>query len=248
MNVIVPEPSLSFTRTENEVLCSRPSAMRKRLRRRFHDLQMLRAFRANLHLGVFAGPFDVVRDGHADLEFVAGRGQDRHARRDDKRSANQRIALRRAGRIVRHRHRHDRQRAAEIIRHIIDHFARVVSASMIPDQNTTGFSVTRLNGFNCFCDVAVATEGGDRAQDRELRHDQIDDLRRLDAERAFAEEEPERIGQLVIAHLQNALIDREDRDLRWPIGLVADAQAARPVWRSRPFPARSSGAASRCSR
>ena len=65
----------------------------QRLRGRFHDLQMLRALRADLHLRVFAGAFDVVRDSHAHFEFIAGRGQDRHARRDDKRPANQRIAV-----------------------------------------------------------------------------------------------------------------------------------------------------------
>ena len=95
---------------------------------------------------------------------------------------------------------------------------------MIPDQNTTGFSVTRLNGFNCFCSSPSPPKADIERRTENSGHDQVHDLRRLDPERAFAEEESERIGQLVIAHLQDALIDREDRDLRWPVGLVADAQ------------------------
>ena len=53
--------------------------------------QMLGRLRANLHLCVFSGAFDIVRDRHAGLEFIARRRQRRHARRDDERSANERI-------------------------------------------------------------------------------------------------------------------------------------------------------------
>ncbi len=52
----------------------------QRLRGRFHDLHVLRTFDAKLHFRVFAGTLDVVRDGHARLEIVSWRGQDRHAR------------------------------------------------------------------------------------------------------------------------------------------------------------------------
>ena len=120
MKVIVPEPSLSFTRTENAVLCSRPSAMRIVCVGAFRSAQCSEALRANLHVRVFAGAFDIVRDRHARFEFVARRRQGRHTRRDDERSAHQRDLFRRAGRIIRHRHRHHGQRAAEIIRHIVD--------------------------------------------------------------------------------------------------------------------------------
>jgi hypothetical protein len=46
----------------------------------------------------------------------------------------------------------------------------------------------------------------------------------VSTERAFAEEKPERVRQFVIADLQNALIDREDRNPGWPVGLIADVQ------------------------
>ena len=67
-------------------------------------------------------------------------------------------------------------------------------------------------------------ERGQRAKQRKFRNDKIDNLRRLDAERAFAEEKSERIRRFVIGDLQNSLVDREDDDLAGPIGLVTDVQ------------------------
>ena len=119
---------------------------------------------------------------------------------------------------------------------------------MMPDQNTTGFSVTRLNGFNCCGSSPSPPKAEMRAQDGKLRHDQVHDLRGLDAERAFAEEKSERIGQLVIAHLQDALIDREDGDLRRPVGLVIDVQRLARLRDRDAFADPPSAAASRCSR
>ncbi len=222
MNVIVPEPSLSFTCTENDVVCSRPSEIRRVCGRRFLNLDVLRTLGPDLHLRIFAGTLDVVRNGYADLEVVAGRGQDRHARRDHKRSANQCVALRRAGRVIGHRHSHYRERAAEIIRHVVDDFAcrwvgvhdtRPIDHRLFGDP---------LEGIQLLPIVAVTAERGHRAQNGKFRHDQVHDLRGFDAEGALAEEEAERIGQLVIAHLQDALIDREDRDPGGPVGLIAD--------------------------
>ncbi len=144
--------------------------------------------------------------------------------RDDKRPANQRIALGRAGRVGCHRHRHDGQRAAEIIGHVVNHFARRrvgIDDSRPEHDRLFGHALERIQ---LLLLVAVAAESGHRAQDRKFRDDQVHDLGGLNPERAFAEEEAERIGQLVIAHLQDALIDCEDRDPRRPVGLVADAQ------------------------
>ncbi len=72
--------------------------------------------------------------------------------------------------------------------------------------------------------LAVAAEGRGAAQDGEFRQDEIDDLLRLHHQRGLAEEVRERVGKLIIADLQDALIDREDRDARRPVGLVADVQ------------------------
>ena len=71
---------------------------------------------------------------------------------------------------------------------------------------------------------AVAAKRGERTQQRKFWNDQIDNLRRLYAESAFAKEIGQRIGRLVICYLQNSLVDREDDDLARTIGLVADVQ------------------------
>ena len=106
MNVIVPEPSLSFTCIENAVLCSRPSAMRSvcvgALICTNSDSP------ANLHVCVFSGAFDIVRHGHAGLEFIAGRRERWHTWRNHKRPAHKRVSFRCASGIIGHRHRHHR--------------------------------------------------------------------------------------------------------------------------------------------
>jgi hypothetical protein len=71
---------------------------------------------------------------------------------------------------------------------------------------------------------AVAAKRGARTQQRKFRNDKINNLGRLYAESAFAKEIRERIGRLVISDLQNSLIDRENDDLAWTIGFVADVQ------------------------
>src|SRR4030095_6658289 len=60
---------------------------------RSQDRQLRRCIGAQLHLRIGTGPFDIVRDGHASLEFVAGSGQHRHAWRYDKRSTDERVAV-----------------------------------------------------------------------------------------------------------------------------------------------------------
>ena len=72
--------------------------------------------------------------------------------------------------------------------------------------------------------AAVATERGEGTQQRKFRNYEIDNLRRLHAESAFAKEIGERVRRPVIGNLQNSLVDREDDDLAWPIGFVADVQ------------------------
>src|SRR5207237_9289928 len=71
---------------------------------------------------------------------------------------------------------------------------------------------------------AVAAESRQRTQQRKLRDDKIDNLRRFHTEGALAKEIGQRIGRLIIGYLQNSLIDREDDNLAWTIRFVADVQ------------------------
>ncbi len=77
------------------------------LRRPTRDRQLLIGLRAQFDFRIRAGTVHVVRNGHAGFEFIAGRGKNRHAWRDDKRTANQRVALGRPDRVVRNGDRHD---------------------------------------------------------------------------------------------------------------------------------------------
>ena len=72
--------------------------------------------------------------------------------------------------------------------------------------------------------VPTAAKCRDRAQERELWDDKIDNLRGLDAQHAFAEIKSERVGRFVIGDLQNSFIDGEDDDLARPVGFVIDVQ------------------------
>src|SRR4029077_19298813 len=73
-------------------------------------------------------------------------------------------------------------------------------------------------------DVTTAAERRYRAQQREFRNDQIDNLRRVDAQHAFAEVKSERIRRFVIGDLKNPFIHGEDNDPARPICLVIDVQ------------------------
>ena len=95
---------------------------------------------------------------------------------------------------------------------------------MMPDQNTTGFSVTRLNGFSRLRLSPSPPKAESERSNENSGMIKIDNLRRLHTESAFAEENAERIRRLVIGDLQNSLIDREDDDLARTIGFVADMQ------------------------
>ena len=99
---------------------------RQSLGRSTDDRQLLVCLRAQLDLGVLSRAFDVIGDGHAGFEFIARRGQHRHARRDYERSANQCLTLARSDGVIRNRDRHDFQGAVEIIRHIVNDFALYV--------------------------------------------------------------------------------------------------------------------------
>ena len=57
------------------------------------DRQVRGRLDAKLDLRVRAGTFHIVGDGYADLKFVAGGGQHRRARRNDKRPANERVTF-----------------------------------------------------------------------------------------------------------------------------------------------------------
>ena len=71
---------------------------------------------------------------------------------------------------------------------------------------------------------AVAAKSRERTEQRKFRNDEIDNLRRLDAKRAFAKEISERIRRLVVGDLQNSLIDRENDNLAGTVGFVPDVQ------------------------
>ncbi|WP_423762290.1 hypothetical protein [Burkholderia sp. NLJ2] len=62
--------------------------------------------------------------------------------------------------------------------------------------------------------VGVAAGRGHRHQLLEVREDQVQDLRRADFEHPLAEEELQRIAELVARDLQDAFVDREHDDLR----------------------------------
>ena len=174
---------------------------------------MGRSFCAQFDLGVRARAFDVVGDGDAGFKFVARRGQDRHARRDHERSANECVTISGPDRLAGNADRHYFQVPIKEIGNVVGDFTR----------GRVGVENARPKDDRLFCDAleriqllhfaAVSAKGGKRAQEREFRDDKIDNLRRLDAERAFAEEISKWIRHFVIGDLQNSLIDREDDDL-----------------------------------
>jgi hypothetical protein len=61
-------------------------------------------------------------------------------------------------------------------------------------------------------------------QNRKFGNDEIDDLRGLDRECAFAEKIGERVGRLVIRDLENSLVDSEDNDFAGTVGLLGDVE------------------------
>src|SRR5882724_12895746 len=110
------------TELEDRCLLSAFSNM-QRLRRAARDRQLLIGLRAQFDLGVRAGAFHVIGDGHAGFEFVSRRSEHRYARCNYKWPANKCLALARSHRIIRDRDSHDLQRAIEIIGHVINDFA-----------------------------------------------------------------------------------------------------------------------------
>ncbi len=56
---------------------------------RAQDRQLRRRLDAKLDLRIRAGTFYIIGDRYAGLKFVAWSGQHRHARRNDKRPANE---------------------------------------------------------------------------------------------------------------------------------------------------------------
>ena len=72
--------------------------------------------------------------------------------------------------------------------------------------------------------VAAAAKCRHRAQQRKFRNDEIDNLRGVDAQHAFAEVKSERIRRFVIGDLKNSFVDGENDNLTRPIGFVIDVQ------------------------
>ena len=172
----------------------------------------------DFHLG-----FQVVCNRDTGFEFISGRDQHRHARRDHKRSANQGFALGRPGGVIRNRNRHHLEGAVKKIRHIVSDFAR----SRVGPENTRPKhhrlfrdALERIKPLN----VAAAAEGRDRAEQGKFRNDQIDDLRGLDLERALAKEKADRVRCFKIGDLQDSLIHREENDFGGAIRLVGDVK------------------------
>src|SRR5439155_22159570 len=65
--------------------------------RRSQDRQLRGRLGVELDFRVCAGTFYIIRDRHAGLKFVTRSSQHRHAWRNDKRSANERVAVSRSG-------------------------------------------------------------------------------------------------------------------------------------------------------
>ena len=76
------------------------------LRRRSQDRQVRGCVGAQIYLGICAGAFDIVRYSHACLKFIARSGQHRYAWRNDKRSANEGIAVGGSRCFIRNTNRH----------------------------------------------------------------------------------------------------------------------------------------------
>ena len=184
---------------------------------------MLVGLGSQLDFGILPRALDVIGNGHTGFELVARRGQHRCARRNYKRSTNQRVALDRSDGVVRNRDRHDFQRAVEIIRHVVSDFAlRFVGIDNTRPKHDwfVGDAFERIQLLN----VAAAAISRDGPEQREFRNDQIDNLGSVHSKHAFTEIKLERIRRLVIGHLQNSLVDCEDDDLARPICFVTDVQ------------------------
>lgn len=98
----------------------------------------------------------------------------------------------------------------EIVRHAV---LEVAFARHIHDARPIGHRlvVLALEGIELATDgVAAVTAGRRRGlQFLEVRQDQVENLRRLHFQHALAEEEFQRIAQLVMGHAQDAFIHRE---------------------------------------
>ena len=181
------------------------------LRGRPQHAQLRAGFQADRHrhrLAAQAG--EVVGHAHADLGLVAGRQRGWHVRRQHEIAAHGGGGFRRADAIGRHRHRHHAQLAVEVVRHGV---AEVLLAIDIDNARPVHHRLVALalERIELAADrrIRIAARCRHRHQLLEVGQDQVEDLRGGDLQHAFAEEELQRIAQLVTRHLQDAFVHRK---------------------------------------
>ena len=192
------------------------------MRRVAHHLQLRRRRQQDVDgCRLAVQPFEVVADAHADVELIARRHHRRHVRRHDEAVTHRGGGLRLADFLRRHRNRHDADLAVEVVRHRVD---ELLLAADFGNAGPVGHRLVTLAFERVEVEIQpfariAARRRGQRHQLAELRQDQIQDLRAAHVQFALAEEELQRILQAVTRHLQNALIDGEQRHLLRRIGL-----------------------------
>ena len=179
---------------------------------------------------VVARAREIVGDADADIGLVAGRQRGGRIGREHEIAAHRGGSPPRADQVGRHRHRHHAQLAVEIVRH------RVLEILLAVHVDDAGPVDHRL--------VALALEGIELAPDRvaavaarrrrghqllEVGQDEVEDLRRLHVEHALAEEELQRIAELVVRDLQDAFVHREHHDARGLCRMQLEGGGRRPA-------------------